>query len=276
MSTNSAASNTSPHNWHSTNSTSSSRATTRTCGCLHDAGIGGGALGWLKVCLCPIRLSIVNFSHIKVFLQDKEVQIIAKRPPKTIVPVRKRLPLAAQDIPSALIPRDQCAPNMKHSHTDAATPALSGKALGSSQQSAPWLSILHIGPHRQQPEIPDAIGPGIQPYHPQQLSIWLVPIRQQLSLWLLRQIFPDKGFVQPLSFQNACFHVPTRRSAGSAICPVCQFNNRGVVSFDSGCKQHSQHLTAQILLPPSAEKPPIRNRSMAANRRACITARDSL
>ena len=38
-----AESKTSPHSWHSTNSASSSRATTRTWGCLHDAGIRGEA-----------------------------------------------------------------------------------------------------------------------------------------------------------------------------------------------------------------------------------------
>ena len=53
MSTNSAESKTSPHVWHSTNSTSSSRATTRTWGCLHGAGIGRKSYRLEEVCLCP-------------------------------------------------------------------------------------------------------------------------------------------------------------------------------------------------------------------------------
>ncbi len=42
ISINSAESKTSPHDWHSTNSASSSRATILTIGCLHLAFIGGG------------------------------------------------------------------------------------------------------------------------------------------------------------------------------------------------------------------------------------------
>ena len=45
ISSNSDESKTSPHNWHSTNSASSSRATTRTWGCLQVAGIWGRICG---------------------------------------------------------------------------------------------------------------------------------------------------------------------------------------------------------------------------------------
>jgi len=49
MSLNSLDSKTSPHSWHSTNSASSSRATTRTRGCLQDFSIGIGSGGRFEI-----------------------------------------------------------------------------------------------------------------------------------------------------------------------------------------------------------------------------------
>jgi hypothetical protein len=71
MSLNSLDSKTSPHSWHSTNSASSSRATTRTRGCLQDFSIGIGSGGrfeidgfWVEFIFGPRRISARACSRI--------------------------------------------------------------------------------------------------------------------------------------------------------------------------------------------------------------------
>src|SRR2546423_759583 len=68
MSLNSLESKTSPHSWHSTNSASSSRATTRTRGCLQTCSMlilwGGNLAGWIVLIIreisCPVRLILAS------------------------------------------------------------------------------------------------------------------------------------------------------------------------------------------------------------------------
>src|SRR5262249_15341044 len=68
MSLNSLESKTSPHSWHSTNSASSSRATTRTRGCLQTCSMlilwGGNLAGWVVLIFRdisgPVRLILAS------------------------------------------------------------------------------------------------------------------------------------------------------------------------------------------------------------------------